>query len=101
MGIALEEAGRARDHDDVPIGAVVATADTGDVLAQRHNERERASDPTAHAEILALRDAASAAGSWRLEGCVLVVTLEPCTMCAGAAVAARLGSVVFGAADPK
>jgi len=100
MGTALAEARAAAAHDDVPVGAVVATAD-GTVLARRHNERERAGDPTAHAEVLALRDAATAHGSWRLTGCVLVVTLEPCPMCAGAAVAAQLDLVAFGAADPK
>jgi tRNA(adenine34) deaminase len=85
----------------VPVGAVVARADTGEVLARRHNERELQSDPTAHAEVLALRDAAAALGSWRLDGCALVVTLEPCPMCAGAALASRIPVVVFGAADPK
>jgi tRNA(adenine34) deaminase len=101
MGVALEEARAATAHDDVPIGAVVARAESGDVIARRHNERELRGDPTAHAEILALRDAADAATSWRLDGCALVVTLEPCPMCAGAVVAARLGLVAFGAADPK
>jgi tRNA(adenine34) deaminase len=101
MSIALDEARAAAEHGDVPIGAVVARADTGDVLARRHNERERAGDPTAHAEILALRDAARVVGSWRLDGCALVVTLEPCAMCAGAVVASRLDRVAFGAADPK
>jgi tRNA(adenine34) deaminase len=101
MGQALDEARRAPLHGDVPIGAVVARAVDGEILAARHNEREVAHDPTAHAEILALRDAALGAGTWRLDGCVLVVTLEPCPMCAGAAVAARLEIVAFGAADPK
>ena len=101
MGIALDEARAAAEHGDVPIGAVVARADDGEVLARRHNERELAGDPTAHAEILALRDAARAVGAWRLDGCALVVTLEPCPMCAGVAVAARLDLVAFGAADPK
>jgi tRNA(adenine34) deaminase len=101
MGMALDEARDAAAHDDVPIGAVVASADDGEVLARRHNERELAGDPTAHAEILALRDAAQVIGSWRLEGCALVVTLEPCPMCAGAVVAARLDLVAFGAVDPK
>jgi tRNA(adenine34) deaminase len=101
MGMALDEARDAAKHGDVPIGAVVASADDGEVLARRHNERELAGDPTAHAEILALRDAAQVIGSWRLEGCALVVTLEPCTMCAGAVVAARLDLVAFGATDPK
>ncbi|MGH9212516.1 MAG: tRNA adenosine(34) deaminase TadA [Acidimicrobiales bacterium] len=99
MGVALEEAAAAMDHDDVPVGAVVIH--DGAIVAQRHNERERLDDPTAHAEILALRDAASATGSWRLEDMILVVTLEPCPMCAGALVAARIRQVVFGAADPK
>ena len=101
MGVALEEARAAIAHDDVPIGAVVARVESGDVIARRHNERELRGDPTAHAEILALRDAADAAKSWRLDGCALVVTLEPCPMCAGAVVAARLDLVAFGAADPK
>ena len=101
MGIALEEAAAAPGHGDVPIGAVVADLATGDVIARRHNERERLSDPTAHAEVLALRDAAADRGTWRLDDCALVVTLEPCSMCAGAAVAGRLGLVAFGAADPK
>jgi tRNA(adenine34) deaminase len=101
MGVALDEARAAAVHDDVPIGAVVARIDTGEVVARRHNQREQDADPTAHAEILALRDAARAAGSWRLDGYALVVTLEPCPMCAGAVVGARLGLVAFGAADPK
>ena len=101
MGIALDEARRALAHDDVPIGAVVARVDTGEVLARRHNERELTHDPTAHAEVLALRDAAQAVGSWRLHDCVLVVTLEPCPMCAGAAVNARIPMVAFGADDLK
>jgi tRNA(adenine34) deaminase len=101
MGVALDEAGAAATHGDVPIGAVVARVDTGEVVARRHNQREQDADPTAHAEILALRDAARAAGSWRLDGHALLVTLEPCPMCAGAVVAARLGLVAFGAADPK
>jgi tRNA(adenine34) deaminase len=99
MAIALEEAIRAGDHGDVPVGAVVAAS--GEVVARRHNERELTGDPTAHAEILALRDAAAALGSWRLDGASLVVTLEPCPMCAGAAMASRIGRVVFGAYDPK
>ena len=101
MGIALDEARLALDHDDVPVGAVVARIDTGEVVAQRHNERELTQDPTAHAEILALRDAATATGSWRLDEYALVVTLEPCAMCAGAMVNARIGAVVFGAPDLK
>ncbi|MHB8467461.1 MAG: nucleoside deaminase [Acidimicrobiales bacterium] len=100
MGLALDEARAAVDHGDVPVGAVVLGPD-GSVLARRHNERERTGDPTAHAEILALRDAAEGLGTWRLEGATLVVTLEPCPMCAGALLAARAARVVFGAADPK
>jgi tRNA(adenine34) deaminase len=99
MQLALEEARRCLDHDDVPIGAVVTRE--GGVLAAAGNEREWANDPTAHAEILALRAAAAALGSWHLEGCTLTVTLEPCAMCAGAVVLSRLDRVVFGAADPK
>ena len=99
MQLALEEARRCLDHGDVPIGAVVTRE--GEVLAAAGNERESANDPTAHAEILALRAAAAALGSWHLEGCTLTVTLEPCAMCAGAAVLSRLDRVVFGAADPK
>ena len=99
MGLALEEATAATAHGDVPVGAVVLR--DGEVIAQRHNERERTGDPTAHAEILALRDAAVVVGSWRLSGTTLIVTLEPCPMCAGALVAARVDQVVFGAADPK
>lgn len=101
MGAALDEARRALEHGDVPIGAVVVRLDDGEIVARRHNEREASSDPTAHAEVLALRDAASVAGSWRLDDHALVVTLEPCPMCAGAAVAARVGLVAFGAVDPK
>jgi tRNA(adenine34) deaminase len=101
MGVALDEARAALAHDDVPIGAVVARVADGEVLAQRHNEREQAGDPTAHAEILALRDAAARVGRWRLDDCALIVTLEPCPMCAGAAVSARVALVAFGAADPK
>src|SRR5918994_483336 len=101
MGVALDEARTAAEHDDVPIGAVVARVDTGEMVARRHNQREQDGDPTAHAEILALRDAAKAQGSWRLDRHALVVTPEPCPMCAGAVVAARLGLVAFGAADPK
>lgn len=100
IGKALAEAVRALTHDDVPVGAVVATLD-GAVIASRHNERELQNDPTAHAEMLALRDAAAARGTWRLDGCVLAVTLEPCPMCAGAIWAARVPLLVFGAADPK
>jgi tRNA(adenine34) deaminase len=101
MRVALEEARRALDTDDVPIGAVVLDAD-GVVVARGRNAREGAGDPTAHAEIVALRAAADVVGDgWRLDGCTLVVTLEPCTMCAGAAVLARVARVVYGAVDPK
>ena len=99
MAIALEEARAALAHGDVPVGAVVVRG--GAVVARRHNERELLGDPTAHAELLALRDAAAASPSWRLDGATLVVTLEPCAMCAGALVNARLERVVFAAADPK
>lgn len=99
MRLALAEASRAPGHDDLPVGAVVLSE--GRVVASRHNERELADDPTAHAEVLALQDAARALGTWRLDGCTLVVTLEPCLMCAGAALNARIGRVVYGAADPK
>ncbi|WP_232835322.1 tRNA adenosine(34) deaminase TadA [Actinocorallia populi] len=98
MRQALTEAHRA--DPDVPIGAVVTGPD-GTVLARAHNEREHTGDPTAHAEILALRRAATALGRWRLTGCTLTVTLEPCTMCAGAAVLARVDRIVYGATDPK
>ncbi len=99
MGIALDEARAAVDHGDVPVGAIVVR--DGDVIAARHNERELTGDPTAHAEVLALRDAAALIGSWRLDDCTLVVTLEPCAMCAGALVNARVRRLVFGATDPK
>jgi tRNA(adenine34) deaminase len=99
MGLALDEAALATAAGDVPVGAIVLR--DGEVIARRHNERELSGDPTAHAEILALRDAAEVVGSWRLGGTTLVVTLEPCPMCAGAAVAARVDRVVYGAADPK
>lgn len=99
MELALAQARQALAHDDVPIGAVVVV--DGTVVAARHNERERLADPTAHAELLALRDAAAAIGSHRLDGATLVTTLEPCPMCAGAALLARVERVVFGADDPK
>jgi tRNA(adenine34) deaminase len=99
MALAIAEARRALDHHDVPIGAVVLR--DGAVVAARHNEREVTGDPTAHAEILALRDAAAVVGHWRLDDCTLVVTLEPCVMCAGAVVTGRVGRLVFGAPDPK
>ena len=100
MRLALSEAAAATAHDDVPVGAVVLDA-AGTVLARAHNDREGTGDPTAHAEVLALRAAAQATGSWRLDGCTLVVTLEPCTMCAGAVVLARVARVVYGAVDEK
>jgi tRNA(adenine34) deaminase len=100
MRSALSTAASALDTGDVPVGAVVLDP-SGIELARGRNERERIGDPTAHAEVLALRAAASALGEWRLEGCTLVVTLEPCTMCAGAIVLSRLARVVFGAWDPK
>ena len=99
MRLALEEARTALDHDDVPIGAVVVRA--GEVIARAANERELRSDPTAHAEILALRQASEALGTWRLEDCTLYVTLEPCAMCAGATVLARLGRLVYGPQDRR
>jgi tRNA(adenine34) deaminase len=99
MRRALAEATAALAHDDVPVGAIVVRH--GEVIAARHNERELTGDPTAHAEILALRDAAGVIGHWRLDDCTLVVTLEPCPMCAGALVNARLGRLVYGARDPK
>jgi tRNA(adenine34) deaminase len=99
MALALGEARAAAEHGDVPVGAVVLL--DGAVIAARHNERELTGDPTAHAEILAMRDAAAHIGHWRLLDCTLVVTLEPCAMCAGAMVNARLGRLVFGAHDPK
>lgn len=100
MRRALEQARLAPEHGDVPVGAVVLSPD-GVVLACAHNDREGSTDPTAHAEVLAVRAAAAALGSWRLSGCTLVVTLEPCAMCAGALVLARLARVVYGAPDPK
>lgn len=99
MAEALGLAQRAREAGDVPVGAVVVRE--GEVLGRGWNRREADADPTAHAELLALREAAGRAGSWRLEGAVLYVTLEPCAMCAGALVNARIGRLVYGAADPK
>ena len=101
MEAALTEARVAHSHDDVPVGAIVVNRTSGAVVAAAHNERERLGDPTAHAEILALRAAARDAGSWRLDDHALVVTLEPCVMCAGAIWAARVPLLVYGAADPK
>jgi tRNA(adenine34) deaminase len=100
MVLALREAEAAGAAGDVPVGAVVLGPD-GAELARAANERERSGDPTAHAEVLALRRAAGATGSWRLAGCTMVVTLEPCPMCAGAAWAAQVGRIVFGADDPR
>jgi tRNA(adenine34) deaminase len=99
MRLAIAEAERALVHEDVPVGAVAMLA--GRPVASRHNEREVTGDPTAHAEMLVLHDLASTTGGWRLGDITLVVTLEPCAMCAGAMVAARLGRLVFGATDPK
>jgi tRNA(adenine34) deaminase len=99
MRRALDLAKECTTHDDVPIGCVVVR--DGQELAAAGNEREVRNDPTAHAEVLAVREAAQASGSWRLEGCTLYVTLEPCAMCAGAIVLARVERVVFGASDPK
>jgi tRNA(adenine34) deaminase len=99
MRLALREAARAPEHDDVPIGAVVVHG--GEVIGAGHNERELRADPTAHAEMIALREAARAIGSWRVLDSVMYVTLEPCAMCAGAIVLSRLPRLVFGATDPK
>jgi tRNA(adenine34) deaminase len=99
MRLALDQARAALEHDDVPVGAVVLCGDR--VVSARHNERELRQDPTAHAEVLALRDAAETLGRWRLDDCTLVVTLEPCIMCAGALLNARIGALVYGAADLK
>jgi tRNA(adenine34) deaminase len=99
MRLALREAERALEHDDVPIGAVVVH--DGEVIAAGANERELRGDPTAHAEVLALREAAAKLGSWRLLDCSLYVTLEPCAMCAGAIILARVPRLVYGAVDPK
>jgi len=99
MALALDEARSCLEWGDVPIGAVVVRGD--DVVGRGGNQRERLADPTAHAEVLALRQAGSALGSWRLDGCTLYVTVEPCAMCAGALVWARVDRLVFGAEDPK
>jgi len=99
MRVALARAVTCVEHDDVPIGAVVVRE--GEEIGAAGNRREADNDPTAHAEVLALREAASSIGSWRLDGCSLYVTLEPCAMCAGAVVLARIDRVVFGASDPK
>jgi tRNA(adenine34) deaminase len=99
MRLALREAERSMEHDDVPVGCVIARE--GELIAAAPNERELRQDPTAHCEVLALREAASKIGSWRLNGASLYVTLEPCAMCAGAIVLARVPRVIYGAADPK
>jgi tRNA(adenine34) deaminase len=99
MRLALREASRALEHDDIPVGAVVVKE--GEVIGTGHNERELRADPTAHAEMMALREAARTLGSWRVLDAVLYVTLEPCAMCAGAIVLARIPRVVFGTTDPK
>jgi tRNA(adenine34) deaminase len=100
MEMALEEAAIAVDEDEVPVGAVIVSLDRG-IIARAHNQREQLHDPTAHAEMIAITQAANALQSWRLEKCILYVTLEPCPMCAGAIVQARVPLVVYGAADPK
>ena len=100
MEMALEEARTAAAEEEVPIGAVIVSMTAG-VIGRAHNQREQLNDPTAHAEMIAITQAAQALGSWRLERCLLYVTLEPCPMCAGAAVQARLPVIVYGAADPK
>jgi tRNA(adenine34) deaminase len=99
MKLALEDAEQALREDEVPVGAVIVHEDR--VIARAHNQREQLHDPTAHAEMIAITQAAEALGSWRLEGCTLYVTLEPCPMCAGAILLARISTVVYGADDPK
>ena len=100
MELALQEARRALEHADVPVGAVVIDS-AGNLIGKGHNTRERDNDPLGHAEINAIKEAAAHLGSWRLSGCTLYVTLEPCVMCAGAIVAARIDHLVFGAFDEK
>jgi tRNA(adenine34) deaminase len=100
MELALEEADLAADEDEVPVGCIIVSFEHG-IIARAHNQRERLLDPTAHAEMIAITQAATALKSWRLEGCALYVTLEPCPMCAGAIVQARLPLVVYGCTDPK
>jgi tRNA(adenine34) deaminase len=100
MELALDEAGLASAEDEVPVGAVIVSFDKG-IIGRAHNQRELLKDPTAHAEMIAITQAAQALASWRLENCVLYVTLEPCPMCAGAIVQARIPIVVYGATDPK
>lgn len=99
MQLALDEARQALEEDEVPIGAVIVHQ--GRVVARAHNQREQLCDPTAHAEIIAITQAAASLGSWRLDGCALYVTLEPCPMCAGAILQARIPTVVYGTPDPK
>jgi len=101
METALREAGAAAAEDEVPVGALIVSLERGEIVGQAHNMREQLIDPTAHAEILAITQAATALGSWRLEKCILYATLEPCPMCAGAIVQARIPVVVYGASDPK
>jgi tRNA(adenine34) deaminase len=101
MELAIEEARLAADEDEVPVGCVIVSLEKGEVIASAHNQREQLQDPTAHAEMIALTQAASSLGSWRLEKCLLYVTLEPCPMCAGAIVQARVPVVVYGASDAK
>ena len=100
MGMALEEAQAAADEDEVPVGCVIVSRERG-LIASAHNQREMLKDPTAHAEMIAITQAAAALQSWRLENCILYVTLEPCPMCAGAIVLARLPMIVYGTTDPK
>ena len=100
MDAALDEARLAVAHDDVPVGAVIVDPD-GRIVGRGHNRREVDGDPTAHAEVVAIREAAATLGTWRLDGCTLVVTLEPCTMCAGALVQSRVATLVYGADDAK
>src|SRR5437879_6291868 len=100
MEMALEEAGAAADEDEVPIGCVIVHSERG-VIGRAHNQREQLHDPTAHAEMIAITQAATALQSWRLENCILYVTLEPCPMCAGAIILARIPVVAYGATDPK
>jgi tRNA(adenine34) deaminase len=101
MAEALRLAGESAAEDEVPVGAVVVRSADGDVIGRGRDRKMALADPTAHAEIIAMREAAAALGDWRLEGCTLVVTLEPCPMCAGAAIMARLDEVIYGASNPK
>ena len=101
MGVALDLARESAAEDEVPVGAVVIRTATGEVVGRGRDRKMALNDPTAHAEVLAMREAAAYLGDWRLEGCTLVVTLEPCPMCAGAAIMARVDSIVFGATNPK